>query len=38
MDYTQQKTWSLDSLGNNLAAGTVQRRQRRDADAGEFGL
>ena len=24
---TQQKTWSLDSLGNNLSAGTYRRRQ-----------
>ena len=35
---TQQKTWSLDALGNNLSAGTYQCRQRRDAYAREFGL
>ena len=35
---TQQKTWSLDSLGNNLARRHVQRRQRRDAEPGQFRL
>ena len=37
MDYTQQKTWSLDSLGNNLAAGTYDAANEETPTVGSSG-
>ena len=37
MDYTQQKTWSLDSLGNNLAAGTYSAANEETPTVGSSG-
>ena len=34
---SQQETWSLDSLGNNLSAGTYNASQRGDAHRGSSG-